>query len=352
MRALLLAIALFFSLALPGGAHAAEWRKALEHPPEVSAMTELPRAPADWLQLEGLYVRVYAAPRDAKAAARLKRHADEAAPRIAERLMIPVGQRIHLYLADSEAHFKGLQPGRAPDWADGTAWPHRGLIFLKSPKIRHGTASPLEQVLEHEIVHILLGRAFGAQEVPRWLQEGMAQWIAGEYSPDTTRRLGRGMLGGGLLSLDELTRGFPADPVRANLAYAQSADLVAFINAEFGPETLNDIVHRMASGTPVRAAFRHATGERPDALDARWRADLEQSGLWLQPLTSDGAFWGLAALIFIVAIFTVRRRNRVKLARWEREEAHQDALLERLQASWIGRQDDLTRPATGSNWVH
>ena len=42
----------------------------------------------------------------------------------------------------------------------------------------------------------------------------------------------------------------------------------------------------------------------------------------------------------------------MKLARWEREEAHQDALLERLQASWIGRQDDLTRPATGSNWVH
>jgi hypothetical protein len=304
------------------------------------------------VQVDGLYVRVYAAPRDARVAARLKNHADEAAPRIAARLAIPAGGRIHLYLADTEAHFKSLQPGRAPDWADGTAWAHRGLIFLKSPKIRAGTASPIEQVLEHELVHILLGRAFGAQDVPRWLQEGMAQWVAGEYSPETTRRLGRGMLGGGLLSLDDLTHGFPADPVRANLAYAQSADLVAYIHATYGPDTLNDIVHRMATGTPVRASFRHATGESPDTLDARWRSELESSGLWLQTLTSDAAFWGLAAVIFLFAIFSVRRQNRVRLDQWAREEAHQDALLERLQASWRGRQDDLTQPAGGSNWVH
>ena len=39
-----------------------------------------------------------------------------------------------------------------------------------------------------------------------------------------------GALGDDLLSLEELSMGFPADPLRAQLAYAQSADFVAFSN--------------------------------------------------------------------------------------------------------------------------
>ncbi len=343
---------LLFALLTASPAMAQEWRAA----PDVAALAAEapPEAPAGWVHLEGLNVHGYAAPEDRNTLTRLVRYTDEAVPRISARLALPAGAKIHLYLADTQDNFHALQPGKAPDWADGTAWPHRGLIYLRSPRIRPGTASPLEQVLDHEIVHILLGRAFGPQPVPRWLQEGMAQWVAGEYNPEVTERLGKGMIAGGLLTLDDLTAGFPRDPVRANLAYAQSADLVAYISGEYGPETLNKITHMMATGTPVRAAFRKATGHDPDDIDAAWRDRLESSHLWLQPLVDTTVWWGAAALLAIFAMFTVRGRNKKRLRRWEREEAIQDALIASAMKATQPRPPPPS-PAWStrdSGWVH
>ena len=60
---------------------------------------------------------------------------------LAKRLGVPMGRPVDVYLAPDEATFRSLQPGTIPDWADGTAWPTRGLVYLRSPRIRAGTAS-------------------------------------------------------------------------------------------------------------------------------------------------------------------------------------------------------------------
>ncbi len=353
--------ALLIALGLSASAGAQQWSQAL---PDLEALRAepAPAPPVTWIAVEGVNLYGYAHPDDRRTLGRLVAAADAAIPDIARRLAVPVGPKLHLYLADTQAHFQELQPGAAPDWADGTAWPHRGLIYLRSPRIRPGTSAPLEQVLDHEIVHVLLGQAFGPQPVPRWLQEGMAQWVAGEYDPAVVQKLAEGMLGGGLLSLDDLTTGFPADPVRATLAYAQSADLIVFIVGEYGEETLQQIIHAMAAGTPVRAAFREATGGDPDDLDAAWRGRLEGSGLWLTALTDTTAWWGLAAGLLVVGALLVRRRNRERLARWEREEALHDALLlamrpassevDPIQGAPPEPPDDWRRRAPPNDWVH
>lgn len=317
------------ALGLFSTADAQQWSQPL---PDVEALraAPAPAPPVEWIAVEGVNLYGYAHPDDRRALERLVAAADRSIPTIARRLAVPVGHKMHLYLADTQERFHTMQPGNAPDWADGTAWPHRSLIYLRSPRIRPGTADPLEQVLDHEIVHVLLGQAFGPKPVPRWLQEGMAQWVAGEYDPAVVEKLAKGMLGGGLLTLDDLTSGFPADPVRATLAYAQSADLIVFIVAEYGEETLQQIIHEMAAGTPVRAAFRKAIGGDPDALDAAWRGRLEESNLWLTALTDTTVWWGLAAGLAVVGSLMVRRRNKERLERWEREEAMHDALLQAM----------------------
>lgn len=290
---------------------------------------EAPQMPVGFVALPGVYATVYGAPQDRPTLERLAEHAAISIPRIAQDLGIGAGPAMHIVLADDEQAFVELQPGAPPDWADGTAWPQHRQIFLKSPRIRIGTASPLEQVLDHEITHVLLGQAFGPRPVPRWLQEGLAQWVAKEIGPETTRRLSEGLLGE-LLTLQELTGRFPRDAVRANLAYAQSADLIAFVVQEYGAESIPVLVQEMAKGKHHNAAFRVATGEDADTIDQKWRARLESSPLWLSSVATDTFFFGLGAPLTVAAFWMARRRNRKTYEKWEAE----DRLAAQIWAMW------------------
>src|SRR6185436_554557 len=210
------------------------------------------------------------------------------------------GGIVDVYLAPDEATFRSLQPGTIPDWADGTAWPTRGLVYLRSPRIRAGTASDLTQVFDHEMVHVLLGRAFAPKPVPQWLQEGVAQFVAGEYTTRHLQAIRTGMLGGKLLSLPELTGPFPADPVRASLAYAQSADLVAYIVGHYGEDALGTLVQEMSHGTSFGRALRLATGIGPTELDQAWRERLGQSPLWVRAVASDTMLMTAGAVFLLL----------------------------------------------------
>lgn len=335
MRSLVLAVLLWLG-AGPAAAEPASWRTAPDTAAVAAAMqAPLPSVPASWVQYSDPYATVYAAEADAATALHLSRYVAASLPRVAEEMGLPIGNRVHIFVAPSQEDFFALQPGSAPDWADGTAYPHRGLVFLRAPRVRAGSAEPLEQVLDHELAHILLGRAFGARPVPRWLQEGVAQLVAREYTMELTDRIGAGMFGDDLLSLEELTAGFPADPLRAQLAYAQSADFVAFLINQHGQEALHGIIREMAGGTTFAAAVRATTGVSIDTIDAQWRQRLAGSEmLWLRPLVSDTMILSVAGMAFMGLGALALRRRRQQLREMGDDEAAVEAWYAQLSAGF------------------
>lgn len=322
---MLLRAVLLIAMSLGAPASAQEMRAA---GPSAALVWEAPPPlPADYLSLPGLYADLRYHPADEAVALHLAEHAARRLPELAQALGVGAGRTVTITLARDEAAFRSLQPGHPPEWADGTAWPQRGLIFLRSPRARDGTARPLTQVLDHELVHVLLGQAFGPRPVPRWLQEGLAQWMAGEYQPETVHTLNRGQALGALLTLEALSGAFPESPARAQLAYAQSADLIAFVHQEHGEAALRGLVAELSRGAPVNAAFRLATGEAADELDRRWRARLQSTDYGLAGLVADGTWWMVPpSLALVWGAWSARRRNQARLDRWAREEALQDAV--------------------------
>lgn len=286
-------------------------------------------------------------PVDAAVVDHLAEHAESALPRLADELGIPPKLSVNVTLAPSEVDFRDLQPGRAPSWADGTAWPKDGLIFLKSPRLRPGDATPLSTVFEHELVHVLMGQAFGDRPVPTWLQEGVAKVLAREVNASMTDALAAAMLSRRLLSLDEITGGFPAEPGRAQLAYAQSADLVAFVRNQWGKPALQVVIQKMAAGASADEALRAATGLGPTALDAAWRGRLLASPLWIKALAQPGLWLGLGSFIFIVGGLFRLRRTRKKFDHMVEVEAIEDRRREEALMAALARRAPPSAPLWG-----
>lgn len=316
MHRVSLLLALLAALLLPGvGQAGAEWATTSEP----AVLVDPPPVPAGWVTVAGLVLQVHAPPEEGPVAQRLARHGARSYRELGRTLGLPLGDVVHVLLTDSPRSFRQLQPGRPPHWADGTAWPVQGWVFLRAPHLRSGQATPLEQVLDHELVHVLLGRAFRHEPPPRWLDEGMARVWSGEHGPDNTHELGRALVGREPFTLAELTPSFSRSQSDARLAYAQSADFVSWLRVRYGDDALRVLVRELAAGRGVDGSIRVATGDWIEDVERAWRREtIPPLRVWV--LGSQETVWFLMGVLAVFALLVARRRQlalRAKLAEQE-----------------------------------
>ena len=330
-----LALLFFALLGAPNDALAQEWKATPTWTDELAS--DRPAVPAGWVTEKGSYLRIHGHPDDMATLVRMARHGSEALPRLSERLQVPIGHTIHVYVATSDTQFRALQPGKAPTWADAVAYPALGVVILRAPGVRGGTAQPLERVFDHELVHILLGRAFAPAVPPTWLQEGTAQLLAGEVGPQVARDIASGMAAGGLIDLDNLAHGFPKDALRARLAYAQSADLVAWLEQNYGEQVVPTLVAETRSGKTMAAALRKATGRFLHEVEADWARQYTRGiGFSWTSVMNEGVLFGLGGIVLAVGGVMRRRRFHQRME----ELARQEALIDELAAQLYSRRSD------------
>jgi hypothetical protein len=339
---LMTAILLAVGLALGSPAHAdGPVASASPVPIEVPEASKL-RIPEGWMRQRGVFVDVHAPPRHQGLVEVLVAHADARVPELAARMGVPMGGRIHVFLASTDGQFRQVQPGAPPTWADATAYPGLGAIYLRAPLARQGDQEPLTTVLDHEVVHILLGRAFAPARPPTWVQEGLAQHYAEQHDFSTVQRLAT-VAATGPLPLHRLERGFPANPHAASLAYAQSADFFVWLEREHGPEAVPALIGGLARGASLTDAVEAATGATLYEVDRAWRARFQGwEGLALSSIHLTDGIWAVTAVLGIVAMFVVRRRQRRRRDAIAAREAAEDEAV--LAAIWDGRLRPSRRP--------
>ena len=82
-----------------------------------------------------------------------------------------------------------IEARRAPSWVMAYAVGNAGWVVLLPQRIPAYPDGNLEQVLRHEIAHVLVARAAGRYGVPRWLNEGLAIVAAREWRFEDRGRL-------------------------------------------------------------------------------------------------------------------------------------------------------------------
>ncbi len=248
----------------------------------------------------------------------LTNHADAIAESVSAQLGFALGGRMHVVVAPDRERFHNVQPAgvQLPDWAVGVAYPHRNLIvLLKNP---HGD---ILKTFEHEICHILLGQAFGAgHRVPRWLHEGMAIIVAGQWSMQRLSTMTMAVLTGRVLSMENITHSFPRDAHRAELAYCQSFYFISFLKSKFGDEKFRAFLKTYSSCKDFKLALRKTYFLHWEELENLWLEYLKVRFSWIPILSSTGTLWFLASLIFIWGYVHKKRKARNKMRQWELEE--------------------------------
>lgn len=207
-----------------------------------------------------------------------------------------------------------------PPWAAGYAVVEEGLVVLfpsRSPMYPHDT---LEDVLRHEVAHILIGRAAGGRAVPRWFHEGFAMAVERPWAMEDRTRLASALLFGPRLALDDIDALFLGNQGQQARGYSLSAAVVRDLMREHGGEAPARILREVAKGRTFAYALASVTAQSiPTFEDAFWSRQRTWT-TWVPLIASSTVLW--LAVIGVAGLARRRRRQRAAeiRRRWEEEE--------------------------------
>lgn len=202
------------------------------------------------------------------------------------------------------------------------AVPSEHLIVVHISPI---TSKPgiLNDTFKHELCHLLLHYHIREQILPKWLDEGICQWISGT--------VGEVLIGGGvtisrvdmayrLIPLRQLAVTFPEDKDLLILAYKESHNFVGYITTHYGTESLRDILKYLKEGDDIDLAVSKALSKPLQDIQEEWIDDMRRRSEWL--------IWGsqhlYEILFFTAAVLTIMATIRLKLRRRQYEEEEDD----------------------------
>lgn len=195
------------------------------------------------------------------------------------------------------------------------AVPRKNLVVIDSTRMNIHPFS-LGNTLKHELCHLLLHYYIREDLLPRWLDEGVCQWVSdgiGDILFDQKRSLlNKAAFRGRFIPLYALKDTFPRPKESLMLAYEESKSFVAHIIAHFGKEGLLAVLRHMKKGENVEAALLKALSMSLEKLEKDWQQSLRKKVTWLTYLSYHlyEILFALMAFIAIAAFIKIAFRKR------------------------------------------
>lgn len=205
-----------------------------------------------------------------------------------------------------------------PPWIVGFARGADSVVVLFPARSPAYPYDSLEDVLRHEIAHVLIDRGAGQTHVPRWFHEGLALSAERPWGLEDRARVVFALTRNRISTrqLDALFEGSRDEQARA---YAVAGALVRDVLRRHGREAAARILARLSAGDRFEEAFARATGQALATSEGLFWRD----SWWYQAvplLTSSVVLWIGVTFLALYAIRT-RRGRRAELRRiWEEEE--------------------------------
>jgi hypothetical protein len=173
----------------------------------------------------------------------------------------------------------------------------------------------LEATMKHELCHLLLHKNIHRENLPTWLDEGIAQWASGGLADIVMDRysvLDDAILSDRLIRLKSLENGFPYERTRLILAYAESKSVIDYIIKEYGRDGILRLLGHLKDGDNINPAILKSYTISFDELEKRWYDGLKKRATILTFLINNlyEILFFIAALLLIYGFIRVIIKKR------------------------------------------
>ncbi len=217
--------------------------------------------------------------------------------------------------ADARAYDRTLGEG-LPKWGVAFALLEDQRILVDVNRATRAYNS-LEEVVPHELSHLLLYQRVPGVRFPIWFLEGLAQWQAREWSLLDGWQLMNNVWSGSAPRIRDITYAYPEGQDRAQAAYRVSYSAFTELFSAGGFERLPEFLGEVERLGNFETAFLEYWGFTTVDYGAYFHDDLERRyhsrllGFQTMPIL------GFAALLFLVVIARYIIRSRRKFRQLE-----------------------------------
>jgi hypothetical protein len=191
------------------------------------------------------------------------------------------------------------------------------LFPARSPRYPHDS---LEDVLHHEVAHLLIARAAPRAPLPLWFHEGLAVVAERTWGLEDQARLLSQLVLVSRTPLDQVDAMFASDEGSKARAYTLAAAFVRDLMRRHGADAPANILRRMGRGDTFERAFAMATGESvATAENTFWSGHRFWTSIGTF-LTTQTALWMIVTLVALVAIIRRRQQRAEQRQRWKEDE--------------------------------
>jgi hypothetical protein len=195
------------------------------------------------------------------------------------------------------------------------ALPGKMLIVINNDRMnKEPYLLPL--TLKHELCHLLLHRYIRSSSLPRWLDEGVCQWISGGFTELITGRkppdLAWAALSGRFIPLEKITFNFPEDDLSLSLAYEESRSIVDFLVKNYGKNGILNILQSLRDDHDMKDAVPISIGISLNELEQKWQENQSSTVILMTYLMGNiyTVLFLFAALLTIAIYIRVLIKKR------------------------------------------
>jgi len=272
--------------------------------------------------ISGVRARVHFAPSDRLVAERVLALLDGQRPLPGLPDTLPTA--VEAVLAHTPRAFDELTGGRVPEWRAGVAIPASNLLVMPTGEGVRVVDGEGLRTLRHEWAHLGLHAYLGDLRVPRWFDEGYAQWASGGFDATEAWRLRVLLAMGRAPSMDSLALRWPGGREPARIAYLLSASAVTYLLEAGGERGLAIFLERWRAGRSFESAMRETFGVTGDQFEEDWKRHVRDRYGWLFVLSHSSVFWMVLALLLLFMVRVRQRHDRERLARMRATEIPDD----------------------------
>lgn len=216
----------------------------------------------------------------------------EARAKLTDFVPVPPDLPLSIYIYPTSADLRAALRLTGRDWVGAHAAPELNVILVTAVNVR-SASTDLRQSLPHEMLHFYLYQAVGANyhQIPAWLNEGLASLVEIVPRPTYETVLATAVTNQSTVPFTQLCGRFPAGEQETVLAYAQSVSFVQFIQAQYGNQSLRDLLAAYSDGADCAAAVVRVLPTTLDQLNQAWLRSLQPRSLPIQFLLENGIWF-------------------------------------------------------------